>query len=273
MATMTEVLAKLTEREKAMFYAEQEAAAVVREAEAKVTQGTEDLMELKRTQEQELRVIKAQNEKKIRDASYAWRAKVHKAQKERAMSEALAETSEKRQKRSEAHVANLEQKIYDLQTMIQKRTQGAEKECSNMQRLMDGRFEQVAAQADGRVRSMAQHAKEVCDAAGASRDITAEELHDQVARASVRAEGRTRFKELRELAKSWDHVDLTQDNYNELKGNLIELWHIQSKGENNVPGAKVELVDRTPPPTAPSPLGRAAAVSIFGDSLTGRTPR
>jgi hypothetical protein len=231
---MTEVLNKLTEREREKHYAEKEAAARIREAEVKVTEATEGLQELKRTQEQELRVLKVKNDKKIRDASFAARGNVLKAQKESAQGKAVAEAAEQRKRRSEAHVAHLEAKVKDLRAKIERRNQASDVECSRVQHIMDSRFERVAAQADGRIRSMAEHAKEVCAATGASLQTVASELQDQMLRASLRAEGRTRFKELRELSKVYDNVTLTKDSFEGMRNDLIELWHLQARAQSPV---------------------------------------
>jgi hypothetical protein len=263
MATMTEVLDKLTEREKALFVAEKEAAARVRGAEAEVHAATESLLELKRHQEQELKVIQAQHEKRMRDTAYSCRQRVHQAQRESAMVQALADSAEKRQRRSEAHVANLEQKISDLQAMISKRQHEAAAELNTVERMMQGRYARVASQADSRVRSMAEHAKEVCTAANMSLEITAEELQDQMSRASIRAEGRVRFKELKNLAKAWDRYDLSRDAYNDLKGDLIDLWHVQTNSAR--PDAPSETLSRMVSPTnesAKSQFGRVGQ-SVF----------
>lgn len=257
---MAELLEKLTEREKAKFVAEKEAAGRVRAAEAEVTAATEALLELKRRQEQEIRVLKAQNEKRIRDASHAARLNVDKAQKDCAMAEALADTTEKRQRRSEAHATNLEQKVAELQAMIARREHEAAAELLETERMMASRYERVASQADDRIRSMAEHAREVCTAASVSLEIASDELQDQMARASIRAEGRVRFKELKDLAKSWDRFDITKESYTELKDNLIDLWRAQANSARNSCNMYPETVRSMlspSPDSAKSPFGRA----------------
>lgn len=271
MANMSDILKKLTLSEKAMWIAQKEAATQVREAEGKVTEVTEGLMELKRMQEQELRVLRAQNEKKLRDAAYVGRHSVHKAQKDCATASAVAEDAEKRLGRSQGHVANLQQKIYDLEIMIQKKAQRCEHERAQVQGVMDGRLKRVSAQADGRILGMAEHAKEVCGATGAAFQTIGSELQDQHLRASIRAEGRARFKELRQLAKTWDHVDLTKDCYKGLKGDLIDLWHVQA----TTPSSPVNFSGESPP-ASPSDLNATRSPAGFGlrspASYTGDTP-
>merc|ERR1740130_294037 len=135
---------------------------------------------------------------------------------------------EQRQQRSEAHVTDLQHKIQDLEAMLQKRAQASDVECYQVRRAMETRMERVYAQADERIQSMAEHAKEVCAATGAALQTMDSELNNQMLRASIRAEGRVRFKELKDLAITFRKANLSKEHYVDLKDNLIDLWHVQS---------------------------------------------
>lgn len=268
---MTEVLQQLTDHEQQLYIAEKDAATRVRQAEAEVSEASEKNLELRRTQEQELKVCKAQNEKKLRDISHAIRAQVQKAHKESATFIALAEVAEQRQQRSEAHVTNLKQKIQDLESMLKKRAQASDVECYQVRRAMESRIERVYAQADERIQSMAEHAQEVCAATGAALQTMDCELNNQMLRASIRAEGRVRFKELKDLAITFRQANLSKEHYVDLKDNLIDLWHAQTAiSPNEKAGYELDYERgselspsptygseqygmRSPTPTSPSP--------------------
>merc|ERR1719197_355505 len=108
---MTELLESLTECERQKFEEEQEAARRVREAEARVTAQTQHLAEARRANEQELRQLQAQCEKRLRDSAYQARREVRLAEQRNAEAQGLAQDAEELQKRTDTHVKNLEKKV------------------------------------------------------------------------------------------------------------------------------------------------------------------
>jgi len=242
----------------AKFDAEQEAATQCREAENRVTKATEEILELRRAQEQERKVFKGQCERRYRDATHRCKQMVQEAKKELSKSEVSADTAEEGQRRAEENVAYLERKIQDLEAQLERRRQDGSSHIAELEHRMDVRLDLVCTQADNRVRSMAEHALDVCDAAHNAVNITTDELEDQLARASVRSEGRVRFKELCDLAKAVNNYDIPKSSYYKLKDELIALWHTQSKGS----GAPI-VPASNPAPSEP--------IMSFADSL--RTAR
>lgn len=226
---MPELLEKLTAREKEKFTAEQDAVVRAREAATKVTKASEELMEMKRAHEQELFVVKAQYEKRIRDKGYSCRQQLHRARDELSAAEAQAESAESSQKKAELCAANLSLKLRDLQAHLDRRTVTAEECLAALEQMMHVRLKRVTEQADNRIMDMMDHAKEVHSVSNLAVGDVTTELQDQMSRAHHRAEGRTRFKDLCELAKNKRNYDISDDGYQHLKNHLIGLWHVQSK--------------------------------------------
>mmetsp|Transcript_52703 Transcript_52703/g.138230 ORF Transcript_52703/g.138230 Transcript_52703/m.138230 type:complete len:248 (-) Transcript_52703:19-762(-) len=228
MSSMPELLNKLTEREKERLAAEQAATASIRAAEAKVNATAEELLELKRANEHELRVLKAQYEKHVRDTTYACRQQVRKAQQEAVDAEAAAERAEKRRQSSEVHVANLQKKLEALKAHIQRRSDNTEFHLAGLDRMMSARIHRVTAQSENRVERMNQHANQVRKTCNRALHHIEGELQDQMARAHVRAEGRVRYKELCDLAARCAKCEMTEESYKSLKAELLGLWRLQS---------------------------------------------
>merc|ERR1711879_746900 len=84
-----------------------------------------------------------------------------------------------------------------------------------------------------------------------------EKLQGQMTRAYLRAEGRVRFKELRELAKSRDNYNVSREAYFGLKGEILSLWRTQQQPPdsrpNTAPAALLSARDAKPEP-APSKM-------------------
>lgn len=230
MASMTEMLNMLSDREQAKFAAGQELSKAMREADKRVTTVTESLMEKKRAQDQELKLVKAQCEKRLRDISLLCRQQVHKAQKERAEAEGRADIAEKEMTTAEAHKQELERKMAALKRQLEQRKIDADVNVSETERIMNTRVTRVRMQAEKRVNDMAELTKDVMAHARTTHDETIDEMRDQLARAHVRAEGRTRFKELRDLAKSTESYEMGRPEYRTMKNELVNLWHFQSLG-------------------------------------------
>merc|ERR1712224_189971 len=159
--------------------------------------------------------------------------------------------------------------------MIKQRTDDADYRVLNADHTMKGRLDRLSSQADDRVRSMAEQTSQVCAHVGAAMDSATAELRDQMTRASMRAEGRTRFKELRQLGKAWDDFKIDQDAYVDLKKNLIDLWQMQMmSARTQSPTMSNGLAGTCSPyeeplPDIPSPRSSAksrfAAQSPFSD--------
>jgi len=235
---MSELLDKLAERERARLQAENEAAVRVREAMTKVTKASEELMELRRLHEHEIKVLRVQHEKRLRDQGYACRQKVHKARQEQTHAEGVAEATEKKQRGAEAHVHVLQLKLKELQSHLDRHESNSERKLAGMKRLMNARVESMTAHNDGRIQSMVDHSSEVINAAATAVDNISDELHGQVARTHVRAEGRSRFRELCDLAKSHCSYHMSNEAYFGAKNDLIDLWHQQKA---SVPTEKQEF--------------------------------
>jgi DNA polymerase II small subunit/DNA polymerase delta subunit B len=187
MSSMNEMLQKLTAREKEKFAAEQEVAEQCREAEARVTGASELLQEVARAQEQELKVLRAQQDQRLREESYQAQQSVHRAKDATAAAVYIAEAAEKRQKSAEALVASLQVKLQDLEAHFDSRVQSADDSIAGLQRLMKQRLERLTAQDDCRVAAMTDHALKVHATSGAAVLGNAAELEDQVYRADVRS--------------------------------------------------------------------------------------
>jgi len=184
---MSEMLEKLTVREKERFAAEQENAAMCREAEARVTEASEFLQEVARAQDQEMKVLRVQQDQLLREESYHAQQSVQRAKDATAAAEYIAEAAEKRQKAAEALVASLQVKLQDLEVHFDSRVQGADDSIAGLQRLMQQRLERLTAQDERRVAAMTDHALRVHATSGAAVLANAAELEDQVYRADVRS--------------------------------------------------------------------------------------
>jgi len=276
MATMTEMLEQLAHCEKVKFNAELEASVLVREAEAEVTESTQRLLEVIRAHEQQLKVLKAQCEKRFRDAGYQAGQMVRKAEANRAAAEGHAEASCITLNRTEKHVRCLEDKVRDLQVQLHMRTEECENRVAETSRTMQTRVERVSTQADQRVHSMLQSAREVFEAADASLESTADELQEQMGRAQMRSEGRTRFKELCELSKTRQQLGITQPDYEACKGDILTLWGAQTFSQTTMTGAVDDMEPQSLNSTMQTNFGEAFPASPasglgLGMSMTGST--
>jgi len=224
---MSELLARLAEREQARFATEQEAKIRIREAESRTTLAAQEFMELRRANEQELKVLHAKAEKKLRDTTYSLQHDVHAAQAQVTEAEAFADQAKKRQISAEAIAFACHEKVQLMEAHVQRRTKKAEVNTAELQRCMDTRIKRVEKQNEGRVANMEVHAKEVCTLSKLALETVDEELQDQVAKAHVRSEGRVRFKELCHLASTFGNYDMSRDAYFHVKHELIDIWHKQ----------------------------------------------
>lgn len=228
MTTMTEMLEQLSAIERQKFGAEQDARVRVRQAEANVTTASQELMEVIRANEQQVKVLKAQCEKRLRDASYHAGQTVRNAEADKAAAEAHAETAEVVLKRTQAYVKSLEEKARNLQMQLHQKMQDCEDHVAETEREMQTRIERCSTQADARVHSMLQHSREVFESADAALESTADDLQDQMSRAQMRAEGRSRFRELCDLSKSRLNIEMSQPAYEACKEDVLSLWGAQT---------------------------------------------
>lgn len=227
MATWGDLLERLARSEKEKFLAEREAEAQVRQAEAKVTAMTQRVAELKREQEQQKRELRTRCEKQLRDVAARARKEALEAEQENFNAEGIAEAAESHMIQAERHVMDLTQKVAGLQALLQAATIEANQRIERTEREADERVERVSAQANQRINDMSQLAKEVQDAAVSCIDQMVTEHAEQVSRADMRAEGRVRFKELCTLSAKRHDLEISQDEYEDAKEGLLNLWFKQ----------------------------------------------
>lgn len=274
MTTMQDMLTLLTERESDRCCANLEESIRIREANNKVTAATEELMELKRSQEQEIQVLKVKCDKRYRDTALQCRQQVQKAEKEKAKAEGALESAERNTKVAEARVAAMEQKVHDLKEQLRQRTEEAERRVAAAQRLMEVRLDQAYVQQDRRVLNMADHTKVVMEQASTAIEAAEEEYQEQLAHAHVRAEGRTRFKELCGIAKATNNYEVAQPVYKDIKDELVALWHVQSRTDGS-PVAALAPKETNRSLTAETEilLGATERPSLTGMSSARSVPR
>jgi len=82
-----------------------------------------------------------------------------------------------------------------------------------------------------------------------------EDYHDQMGRAHVRAEGRTRFKELCSLSKVRGDKRISQDTYVSAKEDLISLWRAQSSTPQAVTSPRLAALTNDDENARSSPMG------------------
>lgn len=244
MATWSELLERLTTCEKAKFLAERDAEAQVRQAEAKVSAMTQRVAELKREQEQQKKELKSQCEKQLRDVAAKARREASRAEQDRVNAEGTAEASECHMIQAERHVLDLTRKVAALQSKLHGRTSEFNDRVERTEREADERVERVSAQANQRINDMSQLAKEVQEAAASCVDMMVTEHAEQVSRADMRAEGRVRFKELCSLSAMRTDLQISQDEYESSKDDLLHLWQKQwnvfNKSGTEQPGTNIE---------------------------------
>lgn len=227
MATYTDLLEQLTGSEKARFAAERAAEQDVRQAEAKVTALTQRLAQMRRSNDQALKELWAQCEKKLRDTAALARREVTTAEQARSSSEGRAAVAEERMGKAERHANNLEAKVERLGQLLARKAQEAESRCQRQEREAEDRIERISAQCNQRVNDLTELCKEVQEAAASSMDVMMGEHQEQLTRADMRAEGRNRFKELCTLSKMRGDLQLSQREYETARMDLTDLWHSQ----------------------------------------------
>eukprot|EP00928_Gymnodinium_smaydae_P098551 TRINITY_DN9188_c0_g2_i5.p1 TRINITY_DN9188_c0_g2~~TRINITY_DN9188_c0_g2_i5.p1 ORF type:complete len:290 (-),score=69.06 TRINITY_DN9188_c0_g2_i5:228-1097(-) len=225
---MRDLFETLADRERVKLKEKLAARDRIRKAELAVTRESEALLEMKRAQEQELRVRKAKGEKLLRDTASEYQAKVRKAKQESAYQLGLADISEQQRACVEDHLRQLTARYDELRAQVILVREGNDARLNSLGCLMEARIEQVNGQADRRVTDMASHEKSVSVAADDALEVVSSELQQQAARANLRAEGRTRFRELCELSRKVGQHDCSKDTYYNMKDELIGLWHCQA---------------------------------------------
>eukprot|EP00746_Dinoflagellata_sp_MGD_P165779 gnl/MRDRNA2_/MRDRNA2_95258_c0_seq1.p1 gnl/MRDRNA2_/MRDRNA2_95258_c0~~gnl/MRDRNA2_/MRDRNA2_95258_c0_seq1.p1 ORF type:complete len:248 (+),score=69.06 gnl/MRDRNA2_/MRDRNA2_95258_c0_seq1:118-861(+) len=227
MATYNDLLEQLTASEKARFAAERSAEQSVRQAEAKVTALTQRLAEMRRSNDQLLRELRAQCEKKLRDTAAKARQAVQDAEQARCNSEGKAAVAEERMEKSERHTNNLEAKVEQLSDLLLRQERETQSRKQREERVAEDRVEWISAVCNQRIDSMSELCKEVQEAAASSMDIMTGEHQEQLTRADMRAEGRSRFQELCSLSKMRGDLQLSQREYETARSDLTDLWHSQ----------------------------------------------
>mmetsp|Transcript_67622 Transcript_67622/g.175614 ORF Transcript_67622/g.175614 Transcript_67622/m.175614 type:complete len:249 (+) Transcript_67622:63-809(+) len=226
--TMPELFSKLTERGQQLLMSEQIAKASIDEVKGQVNTAAADMMELKRRLEQEYKVYLAQNEKNLRETALVCHQRVRQAESERRAAQAMAAQVLMRQKAEEDRIATLQLQIQNLESHLKFRTDAGKTELASLNRMMDTRVRRVDAQSESRVVGMTQHARDLeRKCRGALREVEGE-MQEQLAAAHLRAEGRTRWKELCRLADGWLDAEMSESTYKTVKAELLDLWKVQT---------------------------------------------
>jgi len=228
-SSMSELLARLTEREMSRLEAEKDARARIIEAMNEVTNKCEGLQQLRRSQDMEMKVSRAQMEKTGRDNAYKWRQEVHKASKELNDTVAQADSSKLRKSRALAHEKLLSNKAMELERQLRDRQAQLDDRIASLHTVQQARFDRVKQQNDERISSVAALTEDVVNASHAAVGGATETLQEQFHRSNLRSEGRTRFKELCDLSKSAGNYEMSKPAYYEMKDELTSLWHRQTK--------------------------------------------
>lgn len=271
MASMNDLLDSLADCEMSKFGADQDAARRMREAELKVTQATEHLAETRRAHDHELRRLKAQCEKRLRDSAYETRRQTRVMETEKAAMEGCVQQAEETQRRAEDYVHALEAKVAYLQASLHARVEEAEDKCNQTKREMEDRVGRVTTQCNQRIQSMQKHTRNVEEITLASAADVQQEHGEQLARAHIRAEGRLRFKELCGLSKQRGEQQITKEVYENSKSDLIRLWHTQAmhqRGRMKKPmSLQRDVVDKSAScPTSPKFPRPIKAASSWSDA-------
>jgi len=228
-SAMSELIQRLSQKEQEQFKAEQRAAAKVKVAKGKVSVAAEENMFLQRAQVQELKALKAKLEKMLRDQAFECRSKVQKEIRNQARAEGEAKKAEMRLRRVQEHNYSLTLKIQDLQAHLERRAKEADAALVDLEERLTERVDQVERQGQQRVKSMKDHCMENSQSLSAKLDVIANNCQDQMTRFHIHAEGRTRFKELCQLAEKRGDYTMDDDTYKKAKGDLLGLWHLQQK--------------------------------------------
>lgn len=226
---MSELIQRLSQKEQEQFKAEQKAAAKVRQAKSKVTVAAEENMFLQRAQVQELKTLKAKLEKNLRDQSFECRSKVQKELRNQAKAEGEARKAEMRLRRVQEHNYSLTLKIQDLQAHLERRAKEADAALVDLEEQLTERVGQVERQGQQRLKSMTDHCMENSQSLSAKLDVIANNCQEQITRFHIHAEGRTRFKELCQLAEKRKGHKMDDETYRKAKDDLLGLWHLQQK--------------------------------------------
>merc|ERR1719331_3153314 len=136
--------------------------------------------------------------------------------------------------KAERHANNLEAKVEQLGELLEKRAEESQQRCQRCEREHQDRVERISAQCNQRVNDMSDLCKEVQEAAASSMDIMTGEHSEQLTRADMRAEGRSRFQELCSLSKMRGDLQLSQREYETAREDLTDLWHSQCTVFNSV---------------------------------------
>lgn len=226
--SMPELISKLTEREKERLAAEQEATAGIRAIQAKISKATEDLMELRRSKEHELNVLKMQQETQLRDTAYECRQRMQRANDALSQARGEAERAEARRSELEMKASRLRTRLLELQAHVQKRQDVNSCDFANLERTMDARMKRITQQSDKRIKDITDHTYRLQARMHEGVLQTQEEVQNQTAMAHVRAEGRQRFTDLCDLAQRTKKYEMSHEAFTHIKEELLTLWKRQS---------------------------------------------
>lgn len=256
MTSMSELMCKLTQREQERLITQQEAQMGIQACRQQVNEAAEELMEYKRGKDHELKVLRTQYEKQFRDTAYACRQRVQQSVDAVSETTGKAQAAEQRRWGLETQVSRLRLRVMELEECMQRRQQNNDNEMGSLSRTMDARLGRVTQQTDSRRYNMTSHALKLRDTIQRGVSATQEELQDQTARAHVRAEGRTRFMELCDLAERTKSYDMSQESFAQIRDELLGLWTTQ--GTTHSPmlfasprGSNCAIAF----PASPSPIG------------------
>jgi len=229
MTSMSELMSKLADREQERAIAQQEATEGINACKRQVNEASEELMEFKRGREQELKVLKLQYEKQLRDTAFACRQRVQAGADGVAETHGRLESAEKRKWDLESKAFHLRLRVMELEKHMEQRDQYNDNRYQSLNRSMEARLKRITNQGDDRIQSMNNHALMLRESMYSGVESSQEEMQDQTARAHIRAEGRTRFKELCELAERTKSYDMSSESFQQIRDELLDLWKMQGK--------------------------------------------
>merc|ERR1712118_576248 len=149
-----------------------------------------------------------------------------------------AAVAEERMDKADRHQINLVAKVEQLSNRLARQIEEAQGRCQRQEREAERRLESVSSQCNQRVNDMTEFCKEVQGAAASSMDVMTTEHQEQLTRADMRAEGRSRFQELCTLSKMRGDLELSQRDYETARSDLTDLWRRQC----------VDFTSASPPP-------------------------
>eukprot|EP00929_Paragymnodinium_shiwhaense_P068910 TRINITY_DN34757_c0_g1_i1.p1 TRINITY_DN34757_c0_g1~~TRINITY_DN34757_c0_g1_i1.p1 ORF type:complete len:315 (-),score=92.96 TRINITY_DN34757_c0_g1_i1:137-1081(-) len=217
----------LTDRERTLLSSTTDARERINQAVNDTRQAELELHELRRRQEHEMRVLRAQWEKKAREVHLRCRQEVANALKERTQAEEAASHAEQLRRRSEATAAQLTVQLKELQAQLQHFQVDRDSNMHSLSSMMDARVRKIENQLEERIEKMSTFDKSVCAASDAAINLTTQRLTEQCVRIGLRSEQRQRFKELCAVKSAREHYNMSKAGCKALKDDIVTFWQRQ----------------------------------------------